>query len=294
MKRKFKAIGRVLIVYKKSSYQEHALDEKDPNYLKLLKERNPAIRKSKSTHDMHVDTFETVKTHLKSIGIPYDVKLRYKLAEPITGYDLVLTIGGDGTFLETAHFIEKGTLMGINSVPEESVGFFCRSNADNFLQKIYQYLHGTCRLQTLHRALVSIDGRPLGPLALNDVLFANTNPAGTTRYVLKTGRLQEEQKSSGLWISPAPGSTAATRSAGGRKLPLGSSRIQYVVREPYAPPRKTYRMLKGVLPASAKVEIASVMDEAALFIDGPHITYPVRRGARIVITGANKPIQAIW
>lgn len=293
MRKTFKTINRVLIVYKKSSYEAHVLDEKDANYLRLLKERNPAIRRSKSTHDTHVDTFATVKNQLRKLGIPFDVKLRYKL-EPISGYDLVLSIGGDGTFLETSHYLEKGILLGINSVPEESVGFFCKATAENFLVKIYQYLRGTCRLRTLHRALVMIDGKPLVPLALNDVLFANTNPAGTTRYLLKVGRAREEQKSSGLWISPAPGSTAASKSAGGRGLPLGSDRIQYVVREPYAPQGKKYRLLKAVLPPTAKVEISSMMDEASLFIDGPHITYPVRRGSLIVITGANRPIQAIW
>ena len=64
MEKKFKALNRVLIVYKKSSYEAHVMDEKDRNYLKLLKERNPAIRKSKSIHDTHRDTFETVKKRL--------------------------------------------------------------------------------------------------------------------------------------------------------------------------------------------------------------------------------------
>jgi NAD+ kinase len=282
-----------LIVYKKSSYQEHALDEKDANYLRLLRERNPATLRSKATHDTHVDTLETIKGRLTNLRIPYDLCLRTQL-KPIRSHDLILTIGGDGTFLETSHYVQKGLMLGVNSVPRESVGYYCKATAETFLDKLYEYLHGRCRLQTLHRLAIAVDGRASWPLALNDVLFANTNPAGTTRYVLKVGKKEEEQKSSGLWISPAPGSTAATKSAGGRALPLDSKEIQYVVREPYAPPGKRYRLLKGVLKPPSRIEIFSMMDDAALFVDGPHIVIKLRRASRIAIRNAMKPIQAIW
>jgi NAD+ kinase len=288
-----KKIRKVLIVYKKSSYEAHAIDAKDENYLRLLRERNVVIRRSKTTHDIHIDTFQTVKNKLHQLQIPYDVHLRYDL-RPIRGYDLVLTIGGDGTFLETTHYLEKGLILGINSVPEESVGFFCRATAGNFLEKIYQYVSGTHDVKILHRLEMKIDGKKRSPLALNDILFANKNPAGTTRYVLKVRGMREEQKSSGLWVSPAAGSTAATKSAGGKRLPLDSKKIQYVIREPYAPPEKSYRLLRGVLDPRERVEILCMMDDAALFLDGPHLIYPVKRGSRIVIGNANRPVQAIW
>lgn len=286
-------VGRFLIVYKKSSYQEHAIDEKDPNYLRLLKERNIVTRHSKSTHDVHLDSLETIKNHLKQLKIPFDVKLRYNL-KPIRGYDLVITIGGDGTFLETSHYLQEGLLMGINSVPNESVGYYCRATAETFLEKMYQHLQGALKIQTLHRLGFKIDGKEKFPLALNDILFTNKNPAGTTRYVLEVGHRREEQKSSGLWICPAPGSTAATHSAGGTKLSVTSKKIQYVVREPYAPPRKKYHLLKDTLGAESKVEILSMMDDACLYVDGPHEAHPIQRGEHIEIMNAHRPIQALW
>lgn len=286
-------IRKVLIVYKKSSYQDHALDRKDANFLRLLKERNIAIRRSKNTHDIHQNTFETVKAHLKALGIPFDVRLRYHL-KTARGYDLILTIGGDGTFLDTSHFLKGGVLLGINSVPEESVGFFCRATADNFLEKIYVFLQGRAKLQTLHRLRITIDGKKRGAMALNDILFANRNPAGTTRYLLRAGSRREEQKSSGLWISPAAGSTAATKSAGGRPLPLGSAKMQLVVREPYEPPGRKYLLKRVVLGPRQRLTILPMMDDAALFIDGPHFTFPVRRGCTIVIQNAWEPIRVLW
>lgn len=286
-------VPKILIVFKKSSYEEHVLDEKDRNYLRLLRERSIATRKSKSTHDIHMDTLETVKNHLKTLRIPFDVKRRFQLSA-VRGYDLVVTIGGDGTFLETSHHLEDGLILGVNSVPKESVGYYCKATADNFLEKIYEFIAGHSRTQTLHRLSMTIDGKRVGPYALNDILFANTHPAGTTRYTLKVNGRSEEQKSSGLWISPAPGSTAAIKSSGGKALPIGSRLLQYVVREPYAPPGKKYRLLKGVLKPHQQVEIFAMMDGAAVYVDGPHCEYPVKRGDRIVIRNADKPIRAIW
>ncbi len=286
-------LRKVLITYKKSSYQEKALDRHDVDYIRLLQRRNPAIRRSKRAHDSHMETLEAVTAMLKQLKIPFDLRLRTKL-RPIQGYDLILTIGGDGTFLETSHYVKRGLMLGINSVPDESVGFFCQATARTFQEKIERYLAGRAELRTLHRLALSIDRKRLWALSLNDVLFANSNPAGTTRYLLKIGGVQEEQKSSGIWISPAPGSTAATKSAGGRILPLESDRVQYVVREPYTPPGGRYHLLRGILGPRDRIDVTSMMDDALVFIDGPHLVFHIRRGSLLSAWNSGCPIQAIW
>ena len=234
-----------------------------------------------------------VTRRLQQLKAVFHVLSRDRL-RPITGYDIVLTIGGDGTFLDTAHYLKAGLMLGINSMPKQSVGFFCRATTETFSEKIDDFLSGRYRVRILHRLSVEVDGRLTAPLSLNDVLFANINPAGTTRYALEVGRISEEHKSSGLWIAPAPGSTAAIRSAGGRVLPLGSKKIQYVVREPYTPPGRAYRLTRGVLNDPATIRITPLMDDAALFMDGPHAVYRVRRSSRIAIRNAHRPIRAVW
>ncbi len=286
-------IRKVLIVYKKSSYATHVIDRQDSNYMRLLKEKNFAIRRSRSTHTRHMETLESVKKELQQLGISFEVILRYHL-KPIRNYDLAITIGGDGTFLETSHLLENGLLMGVNSVPDESVGYYCRTHAKNFHRKFTALMEGSALIQPLHRLQVTVDEDTVLPLVLNDMLLSNINPAGTTRYVLKVGDVTEEQKSSGLWISPAPGSTAATHSAGGKVLHIGSKKFQYVVREPYQPPGKCYQLLGEVLKEKDKIEILSMMDDASLYIDGPHFTHPIRRGSLVQVKNARKPIMAVW
>ena len=53
-------------------------------------------------------------------------------------------------------------------------------------------------------------------------------------------------------------------------------------------------LFNAVLNRKQKIEILSMMDDAILFVDGPHLAYPVKRGSRIVIWNANRPITAIW
>jgi NAD+ kinase len=198
------------------------------------------------------------------------------------------------SFLETAHYLEDGHLLGVNSASQESVGFFCKAQADDLLVKAGAVLPGKAKIRSLARLRVDIDGVSQAPLILNDVLFANTVPAGTSRYELVVGKVREEQKSSGVWIDPAPGSTAAIRSAGGRRLALSSEQLQYVVREAYNPPGKVYRLTKGVLDSREKVRIRSLMEGAAIHLDLPHRMISIRRGSELSFCNARAPLKAVW
>ncbi|MDO8462226.1 MAG: hypothetical protein Q7S98_05140 [Deltaproteobacteria bacterium] len=292
-------INRVLLVYKKSSYQRHALDTKDQNFIRLLREKNIALWQSKEVHNIHMACLASIKKDLKKLKINCDLLLRYRL-RPLLDYDLVITIGGDGTFLETSHHLKKnGLLMGINSTPRASVGYYCRTRTEEFLEKMELLLANKAKIQKLHRLEAHINEKPAGPLSLNDILFTNQNPADTCRYLLKIGGRHEEQKSSGVWFSPAPGSTAATLSAGGKILPIGSTQFQYVVRELYRQKGKVgspspFRLLKGVLSPKQQIQVISNMKHGALYFDGPHASLRLKRGDEVTIRQALEPLQAIW
>ena len=286
-------INRVLLVYKKSSYQRHALDRKDRHFLKLLRQNNISSWSSRQTHERHMKTLQVVKNILSDFGIHYDVRLRYRL-DNLPSYDLVITIGGDGTFLETSHFIRGTPIMGINSTPAVSVGYFCKTDSESFKRKMKRFLQGNCRFESLHRVRATVNGKPAGPLALNDILFTSRNPADTSRYLIGRGKRREEQKSSGVWIASAAGSTAAIASAGGKTLPLHTAKFEYRVRELYHTRGKTCRLLHGILSPHEKLTIVSNMNHGALYFDGPHSIAPVRRGDVIRFEQANDPVRAIW
>ena len=104
---------------------------------------------------------------------------------------------------------------------------------------------------------------------LTDALLCQASPAATSRYIAKLGDVEEQQKSSGFWIGPAAGSTAAQRSAGGRVLPLTSQQIQLVVREPYTPHGESYRLRHALIPPGERLTVRSKLHDARIFVDGP-------------------------
>jgi len=62
---------------------------------------------------------------------------------------------------------------------------------------------------TLTRMRVERDGEVLHRRVLNDALFCHRSPAATTRYIISHEGREEHHKSSGVWVGPAAGSTAA-------------------------------------------------------------------------------------
>jgi len=128
---------------------------------------------------------------------------------------------------------------------------------------------------------------------LNDALYCHESPAATSRYILMHGGETERQMSSGVWIGPAAGSTAALRSAGGKVLPTGSQKIQFVVREPYRGVNNKYRLVRGMVSPGDHVEITSRMTKGRIFLDGTQKVYPVGIGDRVRMTLSEEPLTLL-
>ena len=154
-------------------------------------------------------------------------------------------------------------------------------------------LSGHIKPHRLNRLDVKIGRHKAMESALNDVLFSHASPAATTRYKLTVGKKSEVQRSSGIWICSAAGSTAAVAASGGKPLPLGSRKMEYVVREPYSPSVQ-YSLLKGILPDVRQIKIESQTENGIIYIDGSHIQYPAPRGTKITIQGSKNPLKIFW
>jgi NAD+ kinase len=125
---------------------------------------------------------------------------------------------------------------------------------------------------------VELNGKLLHARVLNEALFCHASPAATSRYIITLPAGEEEQRSSGIWVGPAAGSTAAQRSAGGKVLPLESRRLQYVVREPYTPAGGHFRFARGFIDPDEQLVIRSKMREGKVYLDGHRIVHSVTLG----------------
>ena len=204
--------------------------------------------------------------------------------------DLVVSVGGDGTFLRCARHAVHTPLLGVNSAPGTSIGHYCGATAATFAEILDGVLSGREEPTPLGRIGVRLDGRPIDVLALNDVLFCHASPAASTRYLLRVGDDVELQVSSGLWVSTASGSTAGISSAGGDVMEAGDDRLQYLVREPYVGPERRCLLARGYV-RDGLTAISRSADNV-LFLDGHECRYRVGHAARVEIEGADHPLLA--
>src|SRR5215510_5772168 len=223
----------------------------------------------------------------ESSVVPFSAALKRQLASA----DLVVSVGGDGTLLCASHYVRDGMVIGVNSAPGDSVGHFCSANRENFADRLDAIMSMKWRPVELARLQVTLDGKPLAELALNDVLIAHYSPAATTRYLIEIGDHFEEHRSSGVWISTAAGSTAGIGSAGGRRMPLRSRHIQFLVRELYYEPDREYELTRGLVPPDSGITIASKMPDGRLYIDGARSQYQFPFGARAHIEIAQESLK---
>ena len=285
-------VTRELVVYKKSYYELYGYTEREGRFAALQAHRQSIIEPMQRSHEENQRALEAVHTAFAAVGIPYDCIYRGELRN-VAGYDVLLSVGGDGTFLEVARYAPDTPVLGVNSDPERSTAFFCAANRSTIRTHLEALLAGRLHEVRLARLQVTINERPLPYYALNDLLIAHANPAAMTSYTLCLGAVSEPQRSSGLWVATAAGSTAAIRAAGGRILPLRSRKLQYLVREPYGGDRCRYRLLKGTAGPDTPLEVTSKTRRGRLFMDGPHLRFSVGLGDVLTITTAATPLRVL-
>ncbi len=285
-------LNNVLILYKKSAYSLY-FTQRDIHRISqgttALKEE---LRRFQEAHKEHFKTLRMVEGILRHYGIRYAKRARGQSIS-YDQYTLIITIGGDGTFLQAARNAQNQLMLGINSAPRFSTGKLCVATIDNFeeiIQKIikrsYQsVLWQRLRLEFTHRR------QPID--CLNDILICHQNPAAVSRYYLCVRGNQEEQRGSGLWIATAAGSSGAIRSAGGKILKATVKKLQYLPRELYHGFQPRYRLRGEVLPAQSVLTVTSLMQNGMIFVDGTHFSLKFPFNTTLKVSLSPNPVQAI-
>ena len=214
-------------------------------------------------------------------------------------YHLVVTIGGDGTLLATSHHLDNKTpLLGVRS-SDASVGYLCGSHKESFEKVLLNFLKSELKTVTLQRIKAQITKASSGEVvstnfALNDILFANSNPSCTTRYEIRFNEQRETHRSSGIWVSTATGSTAAIRAAGSAPIDIHSKLSLFRVREPcYLPQNQLNIVAEQFLLSEQSLQIQTFCEEAILAIDGRHHQHTLEFGDHVDFLQA-VPLSLVW
>ena len=285
-------LRKVLVLHKKSTFQLQAIEHRERRFVRLLEQGHEVVTRVKQAHSEHLETLELLEKELSRRGIAYTSIARSRLTQPVQGVDLLISVGGDGTFLDASHFLADVPILGTNSSSSSSFGHLCVANEKNIGSVLDEIESGAMRPCQLMRLEVYLNGTLLPELCLNEVLIAHNHPAATSRYFLVVANAKEEQRSSGVWIGTATGSTGSIRSAGGVVLPITDKRLQFLVREPCSRPGESWQLLRGILDRGETVKLVSQMRTGGIFVDGPHINHQFYLGDELVIKPSSKFLNA--
>lgn len=181
--------------------------------------------------------------------------------------DIVISIGGDGTFLRTAAKVgRKGIpMIGINT---GRLGFLADVTLDSMDQAIDMLHNGRYTIQERHLLELDMKGMPAGhtPYALNDIAILKHDISSMISISTSIGDNQLiTYQADGLVIATSTGSTAYSLSVGG---PIVAPGTNVTVLTPVAPHSLTMRPL--VLPANQTIrfDVGSRSHSFLLSIDG--------------------------
>ncbi len=212
--------------------------------------------------------------------------------EEFDGFDLVITIGGDGTFVKAGNLIEDAFIIGINSKPDKSEGALTELTIDE-IDRLKNIFDGDFDVALRQRAKVRLNGKVLDEHALNEVYVGAISQFHSSRYVIKFRGHEEEHRSSGVIVSTGTGSPAWFYSAGGEVFHHGEEKLSFVVREPYFGKRVFVpKIIRGDIKKGEKLVIESKRDSGGIIAINDSV-YDFNDGDAAEIELSDKPLKVI-
>jgi NAD+ kinase len=268
---------RILLVRKTTAWERHQRFERDRRGgdagAALSEDVTPEVTERLETaHQEHMKSLEAVHAVLETRG--HDVReVRRPTRADTQSVDLVVTVGGDGTFLRSALQVSATPMVGVNSSPTYSVGHYCGLEAETLKPFLESLDGGDEEVTWLPRIQGRIGRSALPHLALNDMLFCQRCPAASSRYTLGIDGNIERHISSGVWISTPSGSTSAIYSAGGEVVSHGTQGLQYLVREPYTGFGDPLLLTGGIV--ESPMAFTPTSPDLLVYLDGHMLSYDI-------------------
>lgn len=306
------SLRRVLVVYKASKldrYRDRGSDmarpkggkagskandatneaSSDPDGDKSREDVERVFRRLEQAHEEHESSVSRIEKALVASGLEIITATQPRKRDAAQA-DLIITVGGDGTFLWTARRVEGTPMLGVNSSPTFSTGHYCAANADTLDDWLQTVATAAKEPDPLVRIRPEIDGRRAPYAALNEVLLAHRSPAATCRYLMRVGDTSELHVSSGLWCCTASGATGAMLSAGGEPMRADDGRLQWRVREIYRRDQTQPRPSLEAGFTDEPLHFVSRSPSNAIYLDGPAAVYNVGFATKLTLRKDAEPL----
>jgi NAD+ kinase len=218
----------------------------------------------------------------------YDCSTFSEEKYPTADFSFFMSLGGDGTFLESTRFIRKNNIpvIGVNT---GSLGFLASVSVDEFQSVLDEILNGKYEIE--HRTMIHVtshDKKNISACALNEITLQRTMPSLISTAVEINGERLSQYWSDGLIIATPTGSTAYSMSVGGPIIVPAAS--NFVV-SPIAPHNLAIRPFVISDDIEIKIKLYTRGEKAMLTADNE--MFEVESGTEFTVKKSKYKINII-
>ncbi len=204
------------------------------------------------------------------------------------GYDLALSIGGDGTMLRTVELVSADDVpvLGVNV---GQLGYLVEVEPDGLRSAVTRFLDGEHHIEPRMRLEVRREGVDGLVSALNEMVLEKTPSGHTVRLAVSVdGAYFMTFVADGLIVATATGSTAYALSA---RAPIVAPTHRLMVLTPVAPHMLFDRSLVFEPASQLRLEVCS-WRPAELFVDGRSEAM-LEEGDAVLVSSSPHPARLV-
>lgn len=261
--------------------------------LSSLKSLNILINKLKECENVELCCYSPFYDYIKDAFSKDDVLQTFDSYKNLPqDTDIFLSLGGDGTFLESLTFI-RGSGIPVAGINFGRLGFLTTAKVGGDNEWIEKLITGN--YLTEERTLLSIKTETSEAMpknfyhyALNEITLQRRNPAMLEISISVDGKNLPTYIADGVLIGSATGSTAYSLSIGG---PIVTPDSKVLIIAPIAPHNLNVRPI--IVPETSVVAISyeSRGEEALLTADNRYFVLP--KGEKIVISKGEYALKCV-
>ena len=239
---------------------------------------------------INTDTFKEIAKKTEEDLIGYCNNMDIEIADDAENADIIFSIGGDGTFLNTAKLTDK-PIIGVNT---GTLGYLTEVNPcdlakalENILDENYTIEN---RMMVEGKIIKSRGGKTAIPASLNEIAISK-NINGAVRFeAIINDRLINSYIADGILVCTPTGSTAYNLSCGG---PIVDPTAEIMTLTPIAPHTVLNKSIVLSKNSIVKIRITELRDNTAAYALHDGMMMELESGDTVEIKKSDKITKII-
>ena len=239
---------------------------------------------------INADSFKEIALKTKDDLIRYCEELDIEIASDISEADILFSIGGDGTFLNTAKMTDI-PIIGINT---GTLGYLTEVNPDDLQKALKSILSDNYTVENrmmVEGKIIKSDGDEITiPESLNEIAISK-NVNGVVRFdAIVNGKLITSYIADGILVCTPTGSTAYNLSCGG---PIVDPTAEILTITPIAPHTVLNKSIVLSKNSIIKIKITELRDNTSAYVLNDGIPNKLESGDIVEIKKSDKITKII-